>query len=308
MTHRLHPAYSSMFVILCLALSAAPPLYGQTTEAAADAVVEITATDYAFRAPDAIPSGWTTIRFINDGEEAHFVLMSRLPEGKTIDDYETDLSQPFSNIWEALMTGEVDREGAFAMLGEAMPEWYANVQFMGGPGFIAPGGTSETTLLLDPGDYVLECYVKTEDGKIHYMEGMLRPLTVTDEASGGTEPDADVRITLSNFLMEVEGDLSPAKHTFAVHLKENPEQGFGHNVQLARLDADTSVDELVGWMDWFNTEGVRSPAPVEFLGGVHLMPVGRTAYFSADLEPGRYVFISEYTGHQGVLHEFTVAP
>lgn len=308
MTYRHHPALSCTLIALCVTFMAASPLFAQTAEVAGSSVVEITATDYAFRAPDAIPSGWTTIRFINDGEETHFILMSRLPEGKTIDDYETDLAQPFSKISEALITGEIDRDGAFERLAEAMPEWFPQVQFMGGPGYIAPGRSTETTLYLEPGNYSLECYVKTEDGTIHYMEGMLRPMTVTEEDSGGSPPEADVRINLSNFEMDVQGELTPGRRTIAVHVEENPEQGFGHNAHLARLNDDVSTDELLGWMDWFSVEGVRSPAPAEFLGGVHLMPVGSTGYFTVDLEPGRYAFISEYTAHRGVMHEFKVAP
>lgn len=283
--------------------------FSQAVDAAPDAaIVEMTATDYAFRAPEAIPSGWSTIRFANDGEETHFVLISQLPEGKTIDHYETELSHSFNAVWEALRDGEVDKQGAFEMLGAATPEWYPSLTYVGGPGFIAPGLTSKATVHLEPGNYVLECYMKTEDGTVHYMEGMIRPLTVTNEASSGVPPEADVRITLSNFEMQVEGNLGAGERTFAVHIEENPEVGFGHNVHLARLDDETTSDDIVQWMDWFNTEGARSPAPAEFLGGAHLMPVGSTAYFTANLEPGRYLLVSEYTGHQGVLHEFTVAP
>ena len=32
---------------------------------------------------------------------------------------------------------------------------------------------------------------------------------------------------------------------------------------------------------------------VTFLGGVNDMPAGRTGYFYADLQPGKYAFISE---------------
>ncbi len=283
--------------------------FSQAADAPPDAdVVEITATDYAFRAPSEIASGWNTIRFSNEGEEPHFVLMSRLPEGKTLDDYETEISQPFNEVWMALLEGKVDRQGAFEMLGGVIPEWYPTLTFMGGPGYVAPGREVQATFRLEPGDYVLECYMKTEDGAVHFMEGMLRPMTVTDAASSGAPPKADVRITLSNFEMQVDGALGAGERTFAVHVEENPEAGFGHNVHLARLDDETTSDDIVQWMDWFNTEGARTPAPAEFLGGVHLMPVGSTAYFTADLKPGRYLLVSEYTGHRGVLHEFTVAP
>lgn len=305
-TH-LNDTITTLLIAASLSVCVSAPAYAQLEEVSPPDPVEITATDFAFRAPKAIPSGWTTIQFTNDGEEAHFVLMSRLPEGKTIDDYEM-LGQESSRIWDAIRTGEADQEKAFQMFGEVLPDWFAQLKFAGGPGLVAPGLTSEVTLNLEPGNYVLECYVKTEDGKIHYMEGMLRPITVTEEDSGGSTPQEDVRITLRNFEIDLDGDLTKGMRTFAVHLEENPEEGFGHNVHLARVEDDTTLDDVVSWMNWFDVNGLRSPAPATFIGGMQLMSVGNTAYFTADLKPGRYALISEYTAPMGVVREFTVAP
>lgn len=270
--------------------------------------VEITATDFAFRAPSEIPSGWTNLHFKNEGEETHFVFLARLPDGKTIDDYETELGKPFSDVWQAIMNGEITQEEAGARIGEGLPEWFSALEFVGGPGLMTPLRTSETMLYLEPGNYTIECYLKTEDGKLHYMEGMLRPLTVTDDVSSVSPPEEDIRVTLSNYEMAVEGDLTPGTRTIAVHIEENPEQGFGHSAHLARLDSDTNLNDLVGWMNWFGLTGLRAPAPFDFLGGANMMPTGSTTYFTAHLTPGRYAFISEVTGHKGVMHEFTVAP
>lgn len=269
-------------------------------------VVEITAVDYAFQAPAAIPAGWNTIRFSNEGAEAHFVFMSRLPEGTTVDDYTTAAAGTFSRGWYALRDGRADEEAALAMIMEALPPWYADVRMVGGPGLLAAGRTSEVVMNLEPGRYVLECYMKTADGEIHYMEGMIRPLEVVAEPSGAAPPRADIRITLTNDGMEVEGDLTAGRHIVAVHAKENPDVGFGHSAHLARLDNDTTIDDVVRWMNWLDVDGLRSPAPVEFLNGLHMMPTGQTAYFTVDLLPGRYLVVSEATGHTGVLHEFTV--
>jgi hypothetical protein len=269
------------------------------------AAIEVMATDYAFRAPEAAPSGWNTIRFSNDGSEPHFVFMSRLPEGRTIADYETELSPAFANAWEQVRSGATVDE-AMAGLFEALPAWFPELHMIGGPGLAAAGTTTETTLLLEPGNYVLECYVKTEDGRIHYMEGMIRPLTITEQRSAATPPTPDVTVTLSNNRMELDAEPAAGRQTIAVHVKENPEQGFGHSAHLARLAEDTSIDDVVRWMNWFGPTGMAAPAPAEFIGGVHLMPVGQTAYFTVDLQPGRYLLVSESTAHLGVLKEFTV--
>lgn len=269
-------------------------------------VFEVTAEDYAFRAPAEIPSGWTTVRFANQGEEHHFVFLSRLPEGKNIHNYETELSAQFNNVWYAIRDEGLGMDEAMGMLGESLPEWFAAVDFVGGPGIVAPGLTSETTVNLEPGNYVMECYLKTADGEFHYMEGMVRPFVVTEDRSEATPPQADIQVTVSNFEMVVEGDLTPGEHTVAVHVAENPEEGFGHSAHLARLDSDADVDQLVQWMNAFGIDGLRTPAPAQFLGGTHGMPAGNTAYTTMTLEPGRYLWLSEATAHQGVLKEFTV--
>lgn len=148
--------------------------------------------------------------------------------------------------------------------------------------------------------------MKTEEGELHSMEGMLRELTVTDTPSEAAAPEADIAITLSNFEMAIDGNLSPGNHTVSVHVAENPEEGFGHNVHVARLTDDTNTQELAEWMNWFDVDGLRTPSPAIFTGGMQLLPVGSTGYFSLDLESGRYLFYSEYTGHLGVAQEITV--
>ncbi|MDX1384640.1 MAG: hypothetical protein R3190_13390, partial [Thermoanaerobaculia bacterium] len=40
---------------------------------AAPGVVDIRAEDYAFTAPPTFPSGWVSLRLMNEGEEPHFV-------------------------------------------------------------------------------------------------------------------------------------------------------------------------------------------------------------------------------------------
>jgi hypothetical protein len=274
--------------------------------ASAASVVDIIAEDYALSAPDEIPSGWTTFRFRNEGQEPHFVLVSRLPEGITIDDYQTDLSAEFVRAWHAVRDGELDEEAAMARLFGALPEWFPGLAFLGGPGLTGPGLVSETTLNLEPGNYVLECYVKTKEGEFHYSEGMIRPIRITETRSAAAPPAADIRITLSNFEMDIQGDLTPGRHVVEVHIAENPEQGFGHNVHVARMSPETQVSDVVQWMNAFDVTGLTSPGPTTFIGGAQIMPAGHTAYVTLDLEPGTYLFVSEYTGHMGVLQKVTV--
>lgn len=304
----LHPVLTAAlvagtFALLPVALQAQS---AAASPAAGAPLVEIVAEDYALDAPDVIASGWTTIRLRNDGEEVHMVFMGRLPESVSFERYERELQAEFSGISNAILEGRADFDRSMEMLGEALPEWFPELQFVGGPGLLAPGLESTVTLLLEPGRYALECYVKAEDGSVHYMEGMTRPLTVTEERSDAMQPSPDIRVTLSNGGIGLGGDLTPGRHIVEVHVLENPEVGFGHSVHFARLDRDSTAEDVIAWMNWFDIDGLRAPAPAELVGGMHPMGAGETAYFTVDLEPGRYLALSEATAAQGVLMEFTV--
>lgn len=280
-------------------------------------VVEVTArgeVDFAeehgdrhFEAPDRIPSGWTTLRLHNRAEETHFVFLYRLPEGKTHQDVIEGTGPVYENVMEQLQAGAVDREEALQILFRELPDWASSITPMGGPGLVAPRRTAQATMYLKPGTYVMECYVKTPRGHFHSAHGMSRALTVTERTSGAAAPAADFEITLSNGEIATRGEMTPGKHTIAVRFQEHPEGSLlGNDVHLGRLDDETDVEEVAAWMDWMKVGGLRAPAPAVFLGGVHEMPVGSTAYFTVDLSPGRYAWIGEAPLGRSTWVEFTV--
>lgn len=311
---RFHQVVGIIFVAASLA-ACQPSDRAQESDAASEAggelpsethVVEVTARDYAFQAPGEIPSGWTTFRMKNEGEEHHFLLLSRLPDGKTFEDYVEEVALPFETVWDSLRTGAMDKAEAGKMLGRLLPDWYSSVTQMGGPGLVAPGGVAQTSVNLAPGTYVMECYVKTPEGEFHASLGMARPMTVTNEPSGAPAPEADIELTLSNYEIATEGEVTPGEHTIAVRFEEHPEVGLGNDVHLVRLEDEMAVDEVANWMDWMEVGGLRAPAPAEFLGGAQEMPVGHMGYFTVDIESGRYAWISEASADRGMVKEFTV--
>lgn len=269
-------------------------------------VIDIKAEEFAFTAPPTFPSGWSTLRFENQGEETHFVYILELPEGVTFDDYAAQVATPFSEMYARYRAGEMDQATFFEQLGAAIPEWFYTARRAGGPGFTAPGGISETTVHYTPGNYVMECYVRAKDADdtFHGEHGMLRPLIVTEEPSGIEPPEADIEITLSNYTLAVEGDLTAGSHVARVTVTENPEGLVFHNVHLVRLDGETTGETVAGWMNW--VDSMVPPAPAEFLGGAGQASAGGESYVSFTLEPGRYAWVSEMQGLQGMVHEFTV--
>jgi len=254
-----------------------------------------------FGLPEEIPSGWTTFRYHNNSDGEHFAYIADLPGGITTQDSLDEVAPVFQEAMDLIAAGDI--AGGFGRF-EDLPPWFWEVVPTGGPGLVAPGGVAETTVYLEPGNYQIECYVKS-DGEFHTFT-MIEDLTVTGEDNGAREPRADFDVVLTNPTdeedgMEIVGDVRPGHRTFAVHFEEQMVHGngLGHDVHLARLDHDTDLDELAAWMNWAKPGGLDVTPPAEFLGGVQTMTAGSTAYVSVHLTPGEYAFIAEVDDPQG---------
>lgn len=271
-------------------------------------VVRITATDFQFEAPEEIPSGWTTFRFANEGEQEHFAYIYRIPDDVSFVQYRQQVADVFVRVWNRYASGSLDRGEFMQTLAAEVPEWMLSggVVPAGGPALTEPGETTQTTVRLDPGTHVIECYVKTPQGIWHTERGMLKELVVTSDSTGVAPPDPDVRLTLSNYEIAVSGEPTVGPQTFAVRVEENPEGFNMHDVNLIRLEGDAAPDEVVAWMDWLELGAFRPPAPGYSLGGVDQMVAGRTGYVTVDLTPGRYLWVSEGYGARGMTREFRV--
>lgn len=258
-----------------------------------DNIIDVTAKDFTFTVADSIPSGWSTFRMKNTGMMEHFFFLTKLPDSIKFEDYINGVGKAFGMAWNAYKNGDVDKGGAYGILGENLPDWYANAKAMGGIGIISGGQTGITTLKLEPGNYVMECYIKTAEGQFHSELGMINPITVIDESTKMLAPKANVDITLNNESMEVTGNLIRGNNTIAVHFNEHPEVGLGNDIHLIKTDKNIDFEAVTQWMDWLNIGGMTSPGPAIFLGGAHEMPVGFTAFFQCELEPGEYALVAE---------------
>lgn len=293
------------------------PLVEETATPPAEAepnIVEYTIKGLQFFGPKEIPRGWTTFRINNESPMVHVAIIERFPEGKTVADQQEMVAPIFQEGMDLLIKG--DQEGANQKFGE-LPAWFGDIVFYGGPGLIAPTGIAQATVNLEPGTYVLECYVKT-GGVFHSYNpeegayGMVYQFTVTNEPSGAPEPDASLEMTVSaENGIEITDDIKPGQHTIRVTFADQqPHENFvGHDVHLAWLEDDTDLEALETWMDWRVRKGLQTPAPAEFLGGLNEMPAGETGYFTVPLHAGRYAWIAEVpnANEKGMLKVFTVA-
>ena len=207
---------------------------------------------------------------------------------------------------KAIVEDKGDRTRAFEVLGKMIPPWFGEVRAMGGPGFIEPGGLAIAVSKLPPGNYVVECYIKADDGRFHVELGMLNALVVTADDNGASEPIADARVTLSNGKVEVAGVISRGRQVVAVDFNEHPEAGLGNDVHLVKLEKDGDLDAVIRWVDWMNLDGLTHKTPARFLGGTEEMPIGHTAYMVLDFKPGEYAWIAESGAARGMIRRFRV--
>ncbi len=276
-------------------------------------VVEIVARGLKFEAPATAPAGWTTFRFRNESPMVHFALVQKLPEGIELADQQEQVAPVFQEGMNLLNAGNSDE--AMQAFGR-LPAWFHEVEMFGGPGLVSGGGVAETTVYLEPGTYLIECYVKT-GGVFHSfnpapgMLGMVAQLEVSDEITPAMPPIPTLEVRLSSEAgIELRGVPTAGKHVVKVHFADQKahENFVGHDLHLARLSAQTDLDRLQTWMDWSEKTGLETPAPVQFLGGTNELPAGGDAYVQVVFQPGEYLWIAEVPGAaaKNMALEFTV--
>jgi len=292
-----------------------------------------------------IPSGWTTLKQVNATGMLHFVYMIRLPDehaGMTVEEYRAATPTAFQEAWTPFFNGEVDVDTFFGELMAAMPAWAGDTVSSGGPGFLDAHRTGWTTQYLEPGSYILECYVMDDAGAFHNMSGMLEKLVVTDDTTTAVEPEADLAVSISStggIVFEAE-NVQPGAYNVSVTFEDNAVygHGLGHDVHLIRLENGTTVEDVNGWINYLDVaedgyyadrgamvSTYENPGPETFLGGVQATfanaAAGRdypiTAYMHVNLTPGRYAWVAEVPNpvqpnpdspEMTMLVEFDVAP
>ncbi len=287
-----------------------PEVSQDSSDTPESGVIEIVTNAMEFKTQDEFPSGWNTFRYKNKSNETHLILFDKYPEGKTIEDTRKDIIPPFQEGMDFIKEGKLEEAGvAFGKL----PEWFQDIEFVGGVGLISPNTTAESTLYLEPGTYIIECYVKMPNGVFHTTMGMAKQIEVVEEDSGISAPDPDHTISISaEDGITFNDQVSAGEKTFAVNFGEQKihENYLMHDVNLVWVEEGADMTMLTDWVNWAAPEGLQTPAPggFKFLGGMQEMNPGKTGYFTADLKPGNYVLISEVPDARtkGLFKSFTV--
>jgi hypothetical protein len=117
-----------------------------------EATITVTMSDYAFAADKPFTAGRQTIRAVNVGKEPHEIILLKLDEGKTVDDF---------GMWMATMQGPPP----------AMP--------MGGASPLVAGKDMQFDVDLTPGNYAMLCVLPDPTGmKMHIEHGMVHPFVI----------------------------------------------------------------------------------------------------------------------------------
>jgi hypothetical protein len=232
--------------------------------------VELRGDEYAFVMTETIEGGWTTLEFTNTGEEWHEFALAKLGEGKTIADVRRYLADPKSQQ-------------------QPPPAW---VQIRAGIPTLDSGEEAALMQRLEPGRYVLLCFLDAPDGKTHIEHGMVREFVVEDDA-GADVPEADATLMLGAW--RAAPKLEAGERTIELRNDRN-EPG---SVFLTSFEPGKTEKDLERW----EKAGMRGPAPARFLGGAIDVAPRTSVYYRVKLEKGR-----EYTlfdDERGVQAAFT---
>lgn len=222
---------------------------------ATPAVVEVTAAEYAFGAPDTIAAGTVRIHLVNQGSEGHVASIVRLREGESI---------------------------ATLMQGGYVLEYVHIPDALGGPATSPGDSASEVTLTLAPGRYAFFCYFHAPDGRTHAAMGMVREFHVVDrgERAIATAAPSDT-LVLGDFSVSGGETLRPGERRLSIR---NAGQ-VGHEVGIYRLADGWTLAEAKAWEDTVSTD---DPGPWQDYGGVGLLAPGATILLRGTFLPGEY--------------------
>ena len=220
--------------------------------------VRFTARDFTFEGPQTIEAGMITLVLANQGATLHHLQLVRLLEGKTAED--------FSAAMAALQPGQ------------PLPAWAVEA---GGVNPPDPGAEARVTMLLEPGSYVVTCFVDMPDHVPHFVKGMTVPLTVTESSAPPADaPATTLTLTLTDYAFGFSAPPTVGQHVIRVD-NAGPQP---HEIVIFRLHDGATMDEFMQFAATYQGE-----MPASAVGGVPAMAVGDVAYVHVDLAPGSYV-------------------
>lgn len=270
------------------AVRAASPSPSPFAGAAGELEAVYTATDYDFTGPDSLPAGVVRFRLMNKGHEPHHLQLIKLQPGQTLDDV---LAAVVASPDPTRLQDELRAFGLDA----------------GGPNIIAPDEEGYATVTLDPGNYLMACFIPDHEGTPHVLKGMIQGLRVTDRPPVvEAEPQTPLTIQMVDFAYSLPAAIPAGRQTVRV---TNAGQQY-HEAALIRLKTGKSAQDYIA----ATHPKLEHERPGTGIGGLAGLAEGRQGYFTADFTPGAYALICYLPDIQseqrhfekGMVTEFTV--
>ncbi|MFN8654159.1 MAG: hypothetical protein U0133_19835 [Gemmatimonadales bacterium] len=236
-------------VLLGLGLFGCAPSQMPTPE-----IVDVTAAEYAFGAPDTIAAGTVTFRMKDLGQEGHVASIVRLGEGASI---------------------------ATLMQSGYVLEYVHIPDALGGPVSSPGDSASDVTLTLAPGRYAFFCYFHSPDGTTHASKGMVREFRVVERGKTSEAAARADTILLGDFSVQSAPALPAGERRFYIR----NDGKVGHEVGIYRLAEGWTLAEAKAWEDTVSTE---SMGPWQDYGGVGLLAPGAGIVLRGTFPPGEY--------------------
>ena len=232
----------------------------------------IVATDYAFRGlPVRAHAGWLTLRLVNTGKETHMLAVAPIPAGYTT-----------SGFVDSLVHLHIARNTT----------WWSGVDV------VSPGDTAVITAFFPAGDYAVSCFVKSADGALHVVKGMVGSFDVIAARDTGVAPKVDGVVTMTRSHIGVQGAaltsgvqgaaLTSGVRTLRVVSRNPHPQDF----QILKLHPGRSAQDA---LTWFTHRTTLTPA-AEAVGGVSSIYSGQHASVTVRFTPGTYLLVFQMDG------------
>jgi hypothetical protein len=276
--------FSSIAALAACGGKREPPASSAASAAHSPGAFTIVATDAGFEAPDHVAAGLRHVVYENHGSQIHEAMFVKLAPGMTARDYVA-----------AVQAGALFPEGA---------------RDYSGPGLTSSGRKAEVWLELDPGAYIIICWMGDHAETIPVHE-----LTVGDVRQDDAPPPApDVVVKLIDFRIELEGDLRAGSQV----LRFETVGPSMHEVDLLRLDDGKTLAEFTLWR-----ENQAGPSPGRAGTGIlDSHDIRRIVTVREDFDPGHYVLWCEMPMNTdpaaphvdathfdaGMVREVTIAP
>jgi len=191
--------------------------------------IRIVATDNGYEAPASVAPGLRHVVYANHGTEIHEAMFVKLPENMSALDFVA-----------AVKAGSLFPKGALDY---------------SGAGLTSPGETVEVWLRLDPGRYILVCWIGD-----HATTRPVHSLSVEGVAADDATPKEDVVLRMFDYRFELDGVLKKGPQILRV---ETPGPSM-HEADLFRLQDGETIGDM---NRWYKTEGEGLP-PMQLAGGV----------------------------------------